>query len=147
MSNDAIKRLRAWDAGTASCELPITYSAGDRLFAMDVSDLLEKYRALDGLCQVLEYIADSASRNALAAIAERDAAWKTERAAINAADEYEVERDEARAEATKLREVIRLADDVIEWTGADLLSGPDRSFGAVLAKYREARTALIGDKA
>jgi hypothetical protein len=48
------------------------------------------------------------------------------------------------ADNARLREALKAADWVIEWTGADLLSG--NPYSKVLASYQEYRRAALGEK-
>ncbi len=64
---DYIQRLRAWNEGAASVELPIDYSAGSRLFAMDVHALLEERDAIraqnERLRESLQWMVDNDETN------------------------------------------------------------------------------------
>ena len=79
--------------------------------------------------------------------AERFARWCdtdgfTERA--TALRSLAAERDALRAENARLREALKAADWVIQWTGADLLNG--NPYSKVLASYQEYRHAALGEK-
>jgi hypothetical protein len=64
--------------------------------------------------------------------------------AVNKLNNLRTKYDDLEKENARLREALKAADWVIEWTGEDLLNG--NPYSKVLASYQEYRRAALGEK-